>query len=147
MGSRDGEPKDTLRNIMSSGEFVTNSVTADLLHLAAQSSANYAPGKSEAAELGVELASSIRVKAPRIASAAVSLECRLERLIPLNDASNHNLVIGRVLCYRIKDEVFSDGRIDVDKFRAVGRLGGPFYAPLVNVLRVDVDHAAAHHPA
>ena len=144
IGTRGGGPKDTLRNIIETKEFVVNGVTPDFVGAVAQSSANYPSGQSEARLLGVELAPSVRVSVPRVAGAAISLECSLERLIPLNDSSRHNLVIGRVLCFRVNEKILKDGRVDVEKYLPAGRLGGPFYATLSDVMRVDVREVSAN---
>jgi flavin reductase (DIM6/NTAB) family NADH-FMN oxidoreductase RutF len=139
IGSREGRTKDTLRNIEANREFAINSVTPELLPEVARSAKYYSPDTSEAAETGLELAAGVRIKVPRIKVAAVVLECVLDRLIAVGDSEQHHLVIGQVLCYRIRDDLFRDGRIDVDRYLPVGRLGGPFYAPLDRVVRVPID--------
>ena len=138
VGSREGRLKDTLENILSTGEFVINSVECEFVTQVAQSAWDYSADAGEAAALCVKLEASLQVKVPRLANAAVSLECILDRLIPVGDTAGHNLLIGQVRCYRIRDELFRDGKIDVNKFLPVGRLGGPHYVSLGNVMHVPV---------
>ena len=139
MGSRAGQLKDTLRNIVHTGEFVINAVTEELLPDAARSSRPYPPDVSEVTTLGIELAPELNVDVPRIAASPVAFECSLANLIPMHDSDSHHLVIGRILCFRIRDDLLRDGRIDVNKFLPIARLGGSFYARLGEILRVDTD--------
>jgi len=138
IGSREGRLKDTLENVLSTGEFVINSVECELVTQVAQSAWDYSADAGEAVALRLNLESSLQVNVPRVANAAVSLECTLDRLIPIGDMAEHNLLIGQVRCYRIHDELFRDGRIDVNKFLPVGRLGGSHYVSLGNVMHVPV---------
>lgn len=146
VGTRDGGVKDTLRNVTASGEYVINSVMPDDLAQVAASAWDFPSEASEATELGIELEESVRVKVPRVRGAVVSLECELDRLIPVMDLAEHHLMIGRVVVYRIRDDLISEGRIDVNKFLPAGRLGGPHYASLGSVIRVPVEPGAAKTP-
>src|SRR5450432_1473062 len=73
----DGTPKDTARNIESSGEFVVNMVSEDLLRQMNLSAADFPPDQSELTAAGLNAAPSVKVKPPRLNEAQVSLECKL----------------------------------------------------------------------
>jgi len=119
--------KDTLRNIERTGEFTVNSVGTDQLQAMSDTSRPYPVGESEAHDLGVTLAPSERIAVPRIAASDVSLECVLDRVVPMEDRDAHRLVIGRVVTFQIAPHVLQGDRIDPDKYRPVGRIGGPLY--------------------
>ena len=77
IGLRQGQKKDTLKNIEFSHDFVVNMVDENLIKQAVQASADYPTGVDEIIEVGLTAVTSEKVKSPRIAEAKVSLECHL----------------------------------------------------------------------
>jgi flavin reductase (DIM6/NTAB) family NADH-FMN oxidoreductase RutF len=47
------------------------------------------------------------------------LECRLERFIELG---SHRLVIGEVVMFHLRDALYVDGTVDVERLRPIARL-------------------------
>lgn len=129
IGSRDGQLKDTARNITQTGEFVVNVATIDVMDLMHGCSADYPPDISETEALGIELLPSVCVAPPRLAASPIHMECRLERAIPLGRGLN-TLYIGEVLRFHLSRSVFDGTYIDSTKVRPIARLGGPLYAEL-----------------
>jgi flavin reductase (DIM6/NTAB) family NADH-FMN oxidoreductase RutF len=129
IGSRDGELKDTARNIVETGEFVVNVATLDAMDLMHGCSADYPAETSEPQALGIELIGSERIAAPRVAVSPIQMECRLERAITLGRGLN-TLYIGEVLMFHLADTVYDGRHIDSVKLRPIARLGGPLYAEL-----------------
>ncbi len=123
-----GVPKDTVRNIRSSREFVVNISTRALLDPLVQSSANYPPDVSEVEVLGLRTVPSRKVAPPRLADSPVHLECRLDRIIEVGRAERVNLVLGEVVHIAADDAVL-DARGDVDptKVTFTARMGGQEY--------------------
>lgn len=133
ISSREGELKDTARNIVETGEFVVNvpvEASLDLMHL---TSAEHGPHESEAEAHGVVLTPSRFVKPPRIAETPIQLECVLDQAVVLGEGFN-TLYIGRVLAFHVSDEIFDGRHIDVEKFRPLVRLAGPHYAGIGPVM-------------
>lgn len=129
IASRDGQEKDTARNIRASGEFVVNvatEATMDLMHACGE---NYAPGISETDALGIALLPSRLVRPPRIALTPVQMECRLDQVVVLGQGVN-TLFIGEVVAFHLSSEVYDGQRVDSARLRPLARLGGPFYAGL-----------------
>jgi len=123
----DGGPdglKDTARNVLDTGEFVVNVVTADLAEAMNATSATLGPDESEFDHAGLERAPAERVTPPRVADAQVTFECEL---YDYQDVGISTLVLGEVQFAHIDDEVTSDGKLDVEKVDAVGRLAGNWY--------------------
>jgi flavin reductase (DIM6/NTAB) family NADH-FMN oxidoreductase RutF len=87
---------------------------------------------SEFGPSGLTPAPSERVRPPYVAESPLQLECVLHRDIPLG---NSILVVGEVVLARVRDDVMVDGRIDPEKLKPVGRLGGELYAPLGPILK------------
>lgn len=129
IGTREGELKDTARNIVDTGEFVINVATLDTMDLMHACSADYPAGASEPDELGIAMLASERVAAPRVAASPIQMECRLERAIPLGRGLN-TLYIGEVLLFHLANAVFDGRYVDSAKMRPIARLGGPLYAEL-----------------
>lgn len=125
--------KDTLRNVRATGEFVVNVVSEELLEAMNASAVDCPPGVDEFAFAQLEARASTRVRPPRVARAKVALECRLRMLLPMGDAT---VIFGDVLLVHVRDDLLVDGRMDYDRLKAVGRLGGSNYAPFRGTLKL-----------
>ena len=79
--------KDTVRNVEATGEFVCNLATWELREAMNATSAPLPHGASEMERAGLSPAPCRLVRPPRIAAAACALECRLLRLVALDDVS------------------------------------------------------------
>ncbi len=122
----DGGAKDTLANIEATGEFVHNLVGWDLKDAMNETSANRPHGESEFDFANLETAPCNKVKAPRVAAAAASFECRHLTTVtipPGQGDTGNNIVIGQVIGIHIRDDVIRDGKIDLKAIRPVARLG------------------------
>ena len=126
-------PKDTLRNIREVGEFVANVVDESLSERMVQSSGEWPREVDEFELTGLTAVASTVVRAPRVGESPVSLECKLDREIELGGSI---FVVGEVVLAHVRDDVLTDGRVDPEKLKPLGRLGGNAYAPLRDVLRI-----------
>lgn len=124
----DGLPKDTLRNVQTTGEFVLHIVSEELTAAMNQTSADYPYGTDEFAATGLQSAPSIAVAPPRVADAAVAFECRVEQIVHVGNERGGEIVIGRVLQMHVRDDVYRDGYIVLDALKPVARLAGNDYA-------------------
>ncbi len=129
IGTRDGELKDTARNIVETGEFVINVATLETMEAMHGTSADYPPEASESEALGIELLPSQFVAPPRVAASPIQMECRLERALPLGRGLN-TLYIGEVIAFHLSSQVFDGRYVDSVGMKPVSRLGGPLYAAL-----------------
>jgi flavin reductase (DIM6/NTAB) family NADH-FMN oxidoreductase RutF len=119
----DGATKDTLDNIEGTEEFVINIVSLALSNKMHESSKNHPPEADEFEKAGLSPAACEVVNAPRVEEAGVSMECLLDRVLSLG--SDH-LVIGRMIRFHVRDELYKDGRIDVAALDPLGRLTGNY---------------------
>lgn len=111
MRKRDGTHKDSARNILDMREFVVNLVnTADagLMNLTA---IDAPPEFDELSETGIATLPSIAIAPPRIASAPVSMECRLRESIELGQTT---VVLGEVHWLHIADAFIDTANLHVD---------------------------------
>jgi flavin reductase (DIM6/NTAB) family NADH-FMN oxidoreductase RutF len=126
---RDGSPKDTLRNIEATGEFVVNTVSAADAEAMNATSAMLGFEESEFERFGVTAVPSSMVRPPRVASASVAFECRLDRIIRVSEGpAGGNIVLGRIVRMHVADAVIGAGGYpDPDRLDLVGRMGGTDY--------------------
>ena len=126
---RDGTPKDTLVNIQLTGQFVVNLVTDSLAQTMNQTSAEYEPDVDEFEMSQADKAPSTRVKPPRVAASAASLECELHHAVQLGvGPGGGNLVVGRIVHIHLDDELVDDqGKLVPQRLQTIGRLGGSGY--------------------
>jgi flavin reductase (DIM6/NTAB) family NADH-FMN oxidoreductase RutF len=135
-----GKPKDTRANIEATHEFVVNIVGEASGVRMVRTSVDYPPEVSEFAEAGLTPVKRTKVKPPRIGESAVSLECRLDRVL---DVGASGVCIGEVVAIHLRDDVLApDGTVDPWKLRPLARLGGASYAPLREVAEITTDGGA-----
>lgn len=133
----DGRPKDTLRNILDTGEFVANIVSEDIAHAQNVCAQPYPPETDEFQVSGLTPAPSIKVRAPTVLESKVNFECKLFQAIPLPRTS-YTLCIGEVVHMRLEQEVIEEnGRIRLDKLLPVGRLVGNGYCTIADAFTLD----------
>lgn len=128
---RKDDPKDTLRNVRDTGEFVVNIVDEPLLDQMVKTSGEWPATADEFEISGLGAAASDVVKPPRVVESPVAMECRLYQEVPLGAAS---FIVGEILRVHLRDEILTNGRVDAAKMRPVGRLGGEGYCVVHEVL-------------
>lgn len=129
VGFRGGSPKDTRHNIEATGEFVVNVVTEEVAEAMNLTSGNYEPHVSEFAVAGVTAAPSVVVAPPRVAESPISMECRLSQIVPVGaPPAGYGLILGEIVYWHVRDDLYHHGRIDLQALHAIGRLAGNGYA-------------------
>jgi flavin reductase (DIM6/NTAB) family NADH-FMN oxidoreductase RutF len=137
----DRHEKDTLANVRVVPEFVANFANYALREALNQSSAPAPHGVSEFGIAGLTPAASARVRPPRVAEAAVNLECRVMQIVdlpPQGPVERHcAVVIGRVVGVQIADGLLdADGRFNTAAAAPIARLGGFDYATLGEIFEM-----------
>ncbi len=136
VGQRKGNPKDTLRNVRETGEFVINIANEELAAAMNESSGEWAYEVNEFDRAGVTPAPSIDVKPPRVAEAPIALECRVTQIVPVIETT-YTLILGRVLRFRIRADLLRpNGMVDAALLKPVARLSGDEYATLGRVFEM-----------
>ncbi|GAB1422489.1 flavin reductase family protein [Anaerolineales bacterium] len=130
----DQSDKDTLNNIIETGEFVVNFVPTALVEQMNISATEYGPEVDEFEKAGLTKAPSRMVKAPRIAESPIQYECKLHDLIRIGDG---NLVLGTVLYFHVDESVYMGNyKIDALAWQPLGRLAGNDYASVKETFEV-----------
>ncbi|MDP1560190.1 MAG: flavin reductase family protein [Pirellulaceae bacterium] len=129
VNNRDGSPKDTIRNIEATGQFVVNVVPAELVEVMNQTSFEYPPDQSEIDSIGIEVVPSQLVRPPRVKASPIQIECQLIQVVKVGEGpAAGNLVVGQILLAHVDDAVLNPaGEIDPSLVDAVGRMGAADY--------------------
>jgi flavin reductase (DIM6/NTAB) family NADH-FMN oxidoreductase RutF len=132
VNDRYGRPKDTLRNIEATGEFVVNLAPWNLASMLNDTAASLPPDVSEFERFGVKSLPSSKVKPPRVAEVRVAYECTLDRIVRISEgAVGGNVVFGTVVALHVADEILGpDGWPVAEKLDPLARLGGNEYSRL-----------------
>lgn len=112
--------KDTLRNVLATGEFVVNLAYAPLLEQVNNSAARFPPDQSEVEQLDIEMEPSLRVAPPRVARSPVAIECTVHSTNELGDST---VVLGDVRLISVAQEVLKDRHPDFTLLDPLARLG------------------------
>jgi flavin reductase (DIM6/NTAB) family NADH-FMN oxidoreductase RutF len=121
--------KDTYLNVQASDEFVVNIVSEEIAAQMNLCSGDYPAGVDEFEVSGLTPAASTKVRPPRVAESHVSMECKLLQIIDLSTRpGGASLILGEVILFHVDDAVVDQFRIDPDKLRAIGRMGGNEYS-------------------
>ncbi|RIK72771.1 flavin reductase family protein [candidate division KSB1 bacterium] len=136
VGARKGRPKDTLRNVQETGEFVIHIVDETLAEAMNLTSGEWEYGVNEFELAALETIPSIEVKPPRVAAAPVALEAKLAQIVPV-EGTTSTLILGRIVRYHLRADLLrSDGLIDATLLQPITRLGGAEYATIGRVFEM-----------
>ena len=126
--SAQGEPKDTLRNVRETREFVINVVTFDLLEPMNTTSGEYDHSVNEFELAGLTPRASTVVRPPAVAESPVNFECKLHQIVDFSPApTGSSLIIGEIVAVHVADTHLKDGRLDRNSLDLIGRMGGIQY--------------------
>ena len=125
--------KDTLRNVLATGEFVVNLAYAPLLEQVNNSAARFPPDQSEVDQLDIEMEPSLRVAPPRVARSPVAIECTVHSTNELGDST---VVLGDVRVISVAQEVLKDRHPDFTLLDPLARLGKDEWALHAEVVAI-----------
>lgn len=111
MRRSDGSYKDSAKNILDTGVFVVNLVGESDAEAMNFTCIDGPPEFDELAHGAIDTLPSTVIAPPRIASAPVSMECRL---FQRTDAGQSTIVLGEVLRFHISDALVDVERLHVD---------------------------------
>lgn len=122
--------KDTITNIRATREFVVNVVSEDIAEAMNVCSAEFPPDVDEFQQSQLTPIPSAVVKPPRVKESKIHMECSLLQIVDFSEKPHGgSLVLGQVVRMHVDDDLIDEGyKIDADKLRAIGRMGGPEYA-------------------
>jgi flavin reductase (DIM6/NTAB) family NADH-FMN oxidoreductase RutF len=123
---------DTLRNCKETGECVVHIISDWFVEASNHSCGNFDSDADEFPLSGLTKIPSTKVTPPRVAEAAVQLECKVEDYHEFKNDSGKltaTMVIARVVLFHVNGSVYDgkNGVVETGKLRPVARLGGDAY--------------------
>jgi len=131
--------KDTLNNVLATGQFVVNMVTEDNVEKMNATSVVAAPEVDEFELAGLTPIRSIKVKPARVAESPITMECELVHHYTLEGHKHGGatIIIGRIVMFHIDQSVLLDDfKINLQTYRPVARLAGANYAKLGEIFSI-----------
>ena len=124
----DGEPKDTYRNIIESGEFTVNIVSDDWVELMNICAIPFEETVDETCMAELSVQAGTLIGSPRVVNAMIALECVL--FSEQSTGERGDLILGKVVMAHIGENLVNTDNYHIDQvgLDAVGRMGGQGYA-------------------
>ena len=122
--------KDSLRNILATGEFVISMCTEQLIEQVNLTGTNFPPEMSEFDAAGLTREPSLKVSPPRVAESPVAIECRLA---DTKEFGICTVIFGEVVHLAVSEDVLLEGRPGIGLLRPVARLGANEWCDICQV--------------
>jgi flavin reductase (DIM6/NTAB) family NADH-FMN oxidoreductase RutF len=126
-------PKDTVRNIRATGEFVVNFTPEELFEQINATATDFPPDLGEFDAVGVAREPSLRVAPPRVAGSPVALECRLHSIVPVGDCF---LILGEVVHAAVDPAMLDGDQVSARRLRPLARLGRDEWSTLGEIREI-----------
>ncbi len=129
-GSREGENKDSLRNLKVTGELVVNIVDERLAVIANATSGEFPREVDEWEVCGVTPVASETVRPERVGESPAAFECQVKQIVDLGspDVPTNSVVVATVSRIVVRASVLDGAVPDPDALALVGRMGGDLWA-------------------
>ena len=129
LSGRTGKPKDTLLNIQEVPEFSISIVNYDIVEQTSLASSEYSRDIDEFTKSGLEKFQCMDISVPAVKGSPFIMECKLYDIIELGGKpGSGNLILGEVVRFHVRTDIYTDGKIDPLKIDAVSRLGYSWYS-------------------
>jgi len=136
---KEGNQKDTARNIVATKEFVVHIVDDTNVEKVNKTAAILPPEQSEIELANLTPITSKKLSIPGVKEAKVRMECILENSLQLggNETPSCDLIIGRIVQFHIDEDIYEQGRIDPIGLSAISRLAGNDYAKIGEIFTIE----------
>lgn len=135
---KDGELKDTARNLLATKEAVVHILDQTNVQEANKTAALLPADQSELTVSGFTTTTSKTIVVPGLKEANVRLETILHQHVPIkkDQQTTADLLLLEVVGYQIAEDVYQDGKIDPRALQAVSRLAGNSYATIGEIFDI-----------
>jgi len=125
---RTGQPKDTLRNIRATGEYVINVVTYAMRERMNLASAEFPYGVNEWEEAGFTPVPSAKVRPSRVLESPLAIECKLFQIVSHGEGPlSANYIVGEVVYFHIDAKLLDGETVDARRVDYIARMGSDWY--------------------
>ena len=126
---RSGIDKDTLKNLIETGECVVNIVSSDLLEKMNITSTSLKIDESEFDFADVESCSSYEVMPRSVIESPIRYECTLREIITISDLpTGGTVILLDVKLVYVREDLYKNGNIDQKLVDSVGKMGGDHFS-------------------
>jgi flavin reductase (DIM6/NTAB) family NADH-FMN oxidoreductase RutF len=135
----DNQKKDTLNNIEATRQFVVNVVSEPIVEPMNACATEWPPEVDEFAQVGLTPVPSIKILPPRVAESPIAMECELNQIVTIGtgeDPGNGFVVIGTVVQFHLRQDVYDGRYIDVKALNPVARLAGVAYTTVQSTFEI-----------
>jgi flavin reductase (DIM6/NTAB) family NADH-FMN oxidoreductase RutF len=137
IGLRNGQKKDTQRNIEEHPEFAFNLVMENFAQKMNNCATDFLPEVSEFGEVGLTAVPAKTIACSVVQESPIHLECKLDRILPVG---TNVLILGTVLCFDINDNLLLEGnKIDGEQYKPLGRIGDERYGIIKEFFSLEKD--------
>jgi flavin reductase (DIM6/NTAB) family NADH-FMN oxidoreductase RutF len=135
---KEGELKDTARNLLATKEAVVHILDQTNVQEANKTAALLPADQSELTVSGFTTTASKTIAVPGLNEASVRLETILHQHVPIkkDQQLTADLLLLEVVGYQIAEDVYQDGKIDPRALQAVSRLAGNSYATIGEIFDI-----------
>ena len=136
--NKDGQ-KDSLANILETGEFAVNIVAMAQAEKMVKTSRNVTSDIDEFDLAGLTKKTAEKISTPLVAGAPAHLECKYydHITLPENGRGQHSvMVMGTIVGIHIDDAIIKDGHVDIKVYQPVARLGYKDYSAIRDVFEL-----------
>lgn len=135
---KEGELKDTARNLLATKEAVVHILDQTNVQEANKTAALLPADQSELTVSGFTTTVSKTIAVPGLNEASVRLETILHQHVPIkkDQQTTADLLLLEVVGYQIAEDVYQDGKIDPRALQAVSRLAGNSYATIGEIFDI-----------
>tara|TARA_B100000959_G_C14837081_1_gene564378 strand:- start:104 stop:733 length:630 start_codon:yes stop_codon:yes gene_type:complete len=122
----DGEIKDTLNNIQDTRIFAINIVSESFASKMVVTATEFPPELNEFEESGLTSIPCDKINTMRVGESKISFECELNQIIEIGNGGPGSgaLILGTIVLFHIADELYDNGRVNLDLLQPIGRLAG-----------------------
>ena len=135
---KDGEMKDTSRNLVTQQEGVVHIVTEENVELANLTAKMLESNQSEIAYFDIETKAAQKVSVPAIQNATIRIEVRLNHhhVIEHEGRATADHFLLEVIAMDIADSLIEEGHIIPERLKPVSRLAGATYATIGKLFEI-----------
>ncbi|MFZ4851576.1 flavin reductase family protein [Enterococcus entomosocium] len=135
---KEGELKDTARNLLATKEAVVHILDQTNVQEANKTAALLPADQSELTVSGFTTTTSKTIVVPGLKEVNVRLETILHQHVPIkkDQQTTADLLLLEVVGYQIAEDVYQDGKIDPRALQAVSRLAGNSYATIGEIFDI-----------
>jgi len=130
--------KDTLSNIERIPEFVVNLTNEETAAAMNRTATVLPPGHSEFDWAGLTPVPSETISVPRVKESPVAFECVLQQIVTISEGRGGGAaVFGEVKYIHVRDDIYVDGYVKLEKLMPIGRLVGSGYARVSDIFDLE----------